>query len=857
MFQHGSLEKLKMVLKKIHFSTFILTAAIVAAILSKILFDADILQPLEYKVYDSMVQLRLRKAATPVVVLAIDDRSIQQIGSWPWPRSYIAEMIRLLSGHGTHTMGISLLYPTRELNPGLRELEHIKEIINEKSSKSGLKTVSKINGILTEAEKRLNHDFQLISAVRSARNVVLPLRFALDGSGNSNSHKFSAWLELNSIETKELPATQNPHSSGTNRFRGIFNDHWPIANRIIEPYHELSTKAGALGHINLMDDNDGIVRNMPLLITYQDRKFASFAFQVARKYSGERLNDIKFGSDGIALRHMRIPTEKNHRMLIDYSGQKANIERISFVDVINGKVDLNQFRNKVVLLGVTAEGFSQHFNTPIKSNVAGIEIEANAVENIINGKYVSRPAWVFFLEISALLYFGFFILFVIPKVTPRIGALILGIFLSTWIGAGFILFVTNGIWLKLLTPVILSIAGLAFANRRRNMAEKQDENVELNKSLGLALQGQGMLDMAFEKFLKCPIEDKAVQQLLYNLALDFERKRMTNKALSVYRHILKAGSFKDVNDRVKKLIPLENTMAMSVAAAKKETTFLLQNGATKPTLGRYEILQELGQGAMGIVYLGKDPSINREVAVKTVNYADIAVDELSDVKARFFREAEAAGKLSHPNIVTIYDMGEDHDMAYIAMELLKGKELTHYCQKGNLLPFKRVLKIIIAVADALGYAHSQEVVHRDIKPANIILMDDDQVKVADFGIARVISSSKTQTGVIFGTPNYMSPEQVAGKKVDGRSDLFSLGVVFYEMLTGARPFKGDSLTALLYAVSNTEYTPLSELEPKTPSCCVEVVERLLVKGVSKRYKSASLVIKDVQDCLNLLLQKTG
>ena len=127
---------------------------------------------------------------------------------------------------------------------------------------------------------------------------------------------------------------------------------------------------------------------------------------------------------------------------------------------------------------------------------------------------------------------------------------------------------------------------------------------------------------------------------------------------------------------------------MTAAAAKKETSFLLQNGATKPTLGRYEILQELGQGAMGIVYLGKDPSINREVAVKTINYADIAPDELSEVKARFFREAEAAGKLSHPNIVTIYDMGEDHDMAYIAMELLKGKELTHYCQKGKITAVK-------------------------------------------------------------------------------------------------------------------------------------------------------------------------
>jgi len=839
-------------LRKIHLSTFVLVAATIAVILSNILFDFDILQPLEHKVYDSVARLRQRKAATKVVVLEIDDQSIQQLGSWPWPRSYLAEMVKLLSDAGAHAMGISLLYPTRELNPGLQEIISIKEMLNDKPAKAGRKTATKINSILTEAGKRLDHDARLISAVRSAHNVVLPVRFSIGSPENGSSHKLSDWLNLNSIELSDFPQSQDTLFIDSNRMRGIFNIHKIQASRITEPYQDLSKKAGALGHINLIGDTDGIVRRIPLLITYQDREFASFALQVARKYSGGQLAEIKMGPDKIFLRHLQIPTEKHHRMLIDYSGQDANIQKISFADVINGQVDAKTFYKRIVLLGVTAEGLSQHYNTPTRSNVSGLEIEAAAVENIINAEYISRPSWVFFLEILALLYFCFFLLFVIPRVTPRIGAMILGIFLSTWIGGSVILFISNGIWVKVLGPVLLSAIGFTLGNRRRYMAEKQDENVELNKSLGLALQGQGMLDMAYEKFLKCPVEDKAVQKLLYNLGLDFERKRMTNKALSVYRHIVKAGSFRDVNERIKRLISLDNTLAMTAAAAKKKSSFLLQNGGTKPTLGRYEILQELGQGAMGIVYLGKDPSINREVAVKTINYGDIAPDELSDVKTRFFREAEAAGKLSHPNIVTIYDMGEDHDMAYIAMELLKGKELTHYCQKQNRLSLKRVLKIVSAVAEALGYAHSRQVVHRDIKPANILLLDDDQVKVADFGIARVISSSKTQTGIIFGTPSYMSPEQVAGKKVDGRSDLFSLGVVFYELLSGARPFRGDSMTALLYAVSNNEYVPLDEIAPKTPSGCVEIVERLLVKGVSKRYQSASLVIKDVQACLDTL-----
>jgi len=838
--------------KKIPFASLFIVALTVAAIAGNILFDMDLLQPLEYRVYDWMSRLRQRKAANQVIVLAIDDQSIQQLGGWPWPRSYIAEMVRLLSNSGTHTLGLALLYPSRELNPGLREIERIREALNERPSKSDRKSLSIINGMLAEAEDKLDHDNQLISAVRTTRNVVLPLHFTLGGLEDNPPEPLSDWLTMNSIELKDNTAAPNPLPAAAAGFPGILSHHRITASRITEPYQDLSTKAGALGHTDLICDEDGIVRKMPLIVTYQDRTFVSFAFQVARKYSGGRLSETKVEPTKLILRHLQIPTEKNQWMLIDYSGQKSNIKQFSFADVITGKINPDEFRRKVVLLGITADGLSQQYNTPVQSNVSGLTIEANAVENIINGKYISRPTWVFFLEIIALLYFSFFLLFVIPKVAPRIGMLILGIFLLTWVGASIILFVANGTWLKVLAPVFLSIIGFALTSRQRNIVEKQDENVELNKSLGLALQGQGMLDMAFDKFLKCPIEDKGVQNLLYNLGLDFERKRMTNKALSVYRHILKAGSFKDVSERIKKLISLENTLAMSAASAKKETALLVKNGATKPTLGRYEILQELGQGAMGTVYLGRDPNINREVAIKTLNYAEIAVDELSDVKARFFREAEAAGKLSHPNIVTIYDMGEDHDMAYIAMELLKGKDLSHYSQKANLLPVKRVLKIVAAVAEALGYAHSQQVVHRDIKPANIILLDDDLVKVADFGIARVMSSSKTQTGVIFGTPNYMSPEQVAGKKVDGRSDLFSLGVVFYELLSGEKPFKGDSMTALLYAVSNTEYVSLAETAPKTPACCCEIVEKLLSKGVSKRYQAASQVIKDIQPCLQTL-----
>jgi serine/threonine-protein kinase len=839
-------------LKKLHISTLSLIIVFLAVISGKILFEIDPMQLLEYKVYDYLSGLRQRKAATQVVVLAIDNKSVQSIGGWPWPRSTIASAVRQLTTDGTHTMGLSLLYTSRELNSGLEEIRQIQQRLPKKPSKSQLKLLNEISGNLTEAMKRLDHDQHLISAVRAARRVVLPLRFNLEGSPGNDPPPLSAWLRLNSMEAKPHVNGQPGLGPDGSRYRGMLKASNVTAADLIQPYEELSRKASALGHTNIIAAGDGVVRKLPLLISFQARNFLAFALQVARKHAGVRLKDIRAGSGGIDLKRKFIPTEKDHSLFIDFSGQSANIRQISFLDFMDGKILPETFHGKVVLVGVTAAGIYPRYKTPINPSVSGVEIAANVVENIINDEFISRPSWVFVLEILALLYFGFFLLFVIPRVTPRIGILIMGIFLATWLGAGATLFIASGIWLKILTPAVLSIIGLIVTSGDRRMAEKQDENVQLNKSLGLALQGQGMLDMAFEKLLKCPIEDKSVQKLLYNLGLDFERKRMFNKALAVYRQILQGGKYRDVKARIKKLVAVDKTLVMSAGSAKKETAFLVQNGTTRPTLGRYEIITELGQGAMGTVYLGRDPSIQRQVAVKTLNYAEIAADELADVKARFFREAEAAGKLSHPNIVTIYDVGEDHDMAYIAMELLDGRDLTHCCQKGQLLPLKRVLNIVSLVAEALGYAHDQQVVHRDIKPANIMLIANDQVRVADFGIARVISSSKTHTGVIFGTPSYMSPEQVAGKKVDGRSDLFSLGIVFYEMLTGQRPFTGDSMSALLYAVSNSEYVPLEETAPKTPSACVRIIEKMLAKGVSKRYQSATQVIKDITSCRETL-----
>ena len=248
--------------------------------------------------------------------------------------------------------------------------------------------------------------------------------------------------------------------------------------------------------------------------------------------------------------------------------------------------------------------------------------------------------------------------------------------------------------------------------------------------------------------------------------------------------------------------------------------------ASKPVtqLGRYEILAELGQGSMGVVYKARDPVLDRVVAIKTINL-NLPKDELAEYEARFYQEARAAGGLNHPNIVTIYDIGKSDRVAYMAMELLEGDELRAILSAGQALPAVQALDVASQVAEGLAYAHERHIVHRDIKPANVMVVREGLVKITDFGIARMRTNDvKTMTGMILGSPKYMSPEQVAGKRADHRSDLFSLGVVLHEMLTGQPPFQADTVHGLMYQTLNSSPVPPSSRNPELPEI-VDLIDR--------------------------------
>jgi len=361
---------------------------------------------------------------------------------------------------------------------------------------------------------------------------------------------------------------------------------------------------------------------------------------------------------------------------------------------------------------------------------------------------------------------------------------------------------------------------------------------------------------------------------LYTLGSQLEQRGRAQQATAVFRHLARLdNTYRDVSARLKRLMDAERARPKSASTtpAAPSPALTLTSPVPRPAaagnnaagarpaaapvaaaerLGRYQLEREIGRGAMGIVYLGRDTAINRMVAIKAIPLAaEFSDAELIEARSRFFREAETAGRLNHPNIVTIYDVGEERGLAYIAMEYLKGKHLSEYARSDKLLEPRKVLEVISRTADALGFAHKQQVVHRDIKPANLMYdASTDILKITDFGIARLSGAGSTRTGIVLGTPSFMSPEQLEGRTVTGHSDLFSLGVSLFQLLTGQLPFTADSMTGLMQQIAEAPHPPLRAFRPDLPACVESVIDRALAKNPEERYDSGAQMAAALDDC---------
>ncbi|HET7649447.1 MAG TPA: serine/threonine-protein kinase [Gammaproteobacteria bacterium] len=839
----------------------------------------------ETAAYDLGVSMASGTPSNQIAVVAIDDASIKQLGRWPWPRDYHADLIDRLHEDHARVIATTVLLSEDQLDLGSVYIRSMIDFYDHcsplgaaapfvpaaGSSAAAAKAASDCppNAVLPEAgesikvpapvkqalvslrqkmqdaETTLDVDSKLAASIKAAGDVVIPMVFTVGQPLGRPGDSTPAYILKNALG----PVIATPEDQGQ-----------PLPTSAMSvPVAQFAQAAASVGFLNDTPDADGALRAEPLVLRYYDLYYPSLALSVAMKYLNLRPDDVHvIPSQGVKVGGLFIGTTPHLRMRNNYysgTGSNPPFPLYSFADVKLGKIPAEAFQDKIVLIGATATGLGDRFPTPTSAGMAPVLVLANVVSSILQQQFFTQPQWTYWVTLGTLLLVLVYIAFALPRLKPGLGALISLGLLIAMVAVEFSMLENRHLWIMLMIPALMLVTGHLVMTVKlsgltsRLLVRTEADSAESNKMLGLAFQGQGQLDMAFDKFRKCPM-DNSIADLLYNLALDYERKRQFNKAGSVYQYIHEYDpKFRDVNERLQRSKQLEGTVILGGAGSTAAGTLIMSGeGVQKPMLGRYQVEKELGKGAMGVVYLGRDPKINRVVAIKTMALSqEFEADELEEVKQRFFREAETAGRLNHPNIVTIYDAGEEHDLAYIAMEFLKGKDLTGHIKPNTLLPAARVMDIVSHAAEALDYAHKQNVVHRDIKPANIMYEEDTgAIKLTDFGIARITDSSKTKTGMVLGTPSYMSPEQLSGKKVDGRSDLFSLGVTLYQMLSGQLPFQADSMATLMFKIANEPHAPITTLRPELPAVIDAIVNKALQKDPAQRYQNGADFARDIR-----------
>jgi CHASE2 domain-containing sensor protein/tRNA A-37 threonylcarbamoyl transferase component Bud32 len=525
--------------------------------------------------------------------------------------------------------------------------------------------------------------------------------------------------------------------------------------------------------------------------------------------------------------------------------------------LLAGRLPKHALRGKTVLVGATAPQLSYAVTAADGASLAPVTWSAQVLNALQNRALVDVPFWSQGAQRGALLLVLCYLLLLPGRLRGRLGLVLSVVLALLLMNTSLLLLLVKNTWLPLGLPALLLVLGHGVVNLHHRVAQIiHGQQLHINRAyaeLAANLRGQGQLDPALAALRQCSL-DGPVKEALYDLGLDFERRRQFAKALEAYDLIAAADArFRDIKERRARHQTGTETVSLATTrvANPAATTLVVDDPrVARPLLGRYEIERELGRGAMGTVYLGRDPRIGRTVAIKTLALSEeFESKQLEEVRRRFFQEAETAGRLDHPNIVTIYDVGEEHDLAYIAMDYIQGESLDRHVQPEQLLPLADVFGIGVQVAEALDYAHGQKVVHRDVKPGNIIYdRAAGRLKVTDFGIACLTDNSKTRTGTVLGSPFYMSPEQIAGQRVDGRADLYSLGVTLYQLLSGRLPFEGDSLTSLMYKIANDKPQPIRKLRRELPACVTRFINKALDKDPARRYAGGASMAEAIKRC---------
>ena len=570
--------------------------------------------------------------------------------------------------------------------------------------------------------------------------------------------------------------------------------------------HRFAEFARHNGFVELRPDSDGVLRRSDLWQLNDGVMSPSLPLAIAFE------ND-----DGLA--SFRVSSAEDAIYLSNY----RELRRLNVNNLIDGRINSRSLVGFTVFVDSEPALAGAQAKLPSGQFVTHSEITAALLANVENGKSILAPAWAKAMEWLAPVLLAIVAVLFMPDRNRRDIAV-----LTIAVVTGLILFETMLLLvlrtrLDLGRPALIFI-GVAILSIWLVGDEKKESRDAFKR--GSNFLSASRLEPAFAEFRRCP-PSETLATVMYKLSLAFETQAKPERAEAVLEWMKRTHAG----------VPTGQSTPKRAAGTPRR-------------LGRYVIEKCIGRGAMGAVYLGKDPRINRPVAIKAIPIEkEFEDEELKEARLRFYREAESAGRLAHPNIVTVFDAGEDKGLAYIAMEYVPGTPLRDFTDPERLLAPKRALELCASTAEALDYAHNQGVIHRDIKPANLLYNPKDgSLKISDFGVARLTDNNRTKTGIILGTPMYMSPEQLSAEKLTGLSDLFSLGVTLYELLIGEVPFQATNIAVLMTKITTEEAAPIANRRKGIPPSIDAVLAKALAKRPENRFSCGAEMAIALRNC---------
>lgn len=800
------------------------------------------MQRIEHAVYELATHLLPDgKVSSSVVVAAIDQAALQGIGPWPWSRDRVAATVDRLRKLDVRAIGLMLPLSEPQSPPAL-------EALQREARKSGRRSAS----TLKRWAARLDTDQDLARALSSQGRVGL---VALMADGSSGVIDYSHYPGAMAKGAKKF--------SGPGLVRSLVGAPGLEPMLVRAPLDQFVRSAAGTG----VYPNRGSAYSIPLAANVGNELvpgFVSVMAALARRAEPSRIR-VNVGEGVQVSDKLEVAAPDLNFYPLPMS--EANGEGVPVVSVAKlwqGRAG-RSLRDKTVIVGLTASGIA-----PLVKGSGGVEAPAalwaaHGIGGILARSGVHMPPSFHYSQRLLIIALALCLVLLPLRWQGRGGFAFSAVAIVALLGTELAVLLTRHAWLPMALPATFLFATQALIRVRRGLdasaGKRLRELAQVRREYGITLKAAGRLDDALFQYSKSP-RHTGLLEPLYDLGLAFESRRMWPKAAAAYSYAAEIKpSYRDLRDRLSRLKKVEAGMTIRPVAGiqSKSTVILNDDGIENPMLGHYRLERELGRGAMAVVYLARDEKLGRKVAVKALALTDEFQGEaLEEAQTRFRQEAEAAARLNHPNIVTIYEAGEDHDLAYIVMDYVEGESLEYYTDPDELLTVWEVLDIGAQVAEALDYAHEKQVVHRDVKPGNIIYdRETGAVKVTDFGIACLTDNSRTRTGTVLGTPSYMSPEQASGKKLDGRSDLFSLGVMLYQLLTGRLPFVGDSFANLIYRITTQKHPALKKIRPSLNASVSRIINRALQKEPDDRYESGDEMAEALMRCQEKMRRPRG